>query len=218
MAKKIYSVGQKLGNCVYLGNDFVSNRNRYATFECECGNHFTAAIFKIKSGHTSSCGCLHIGGLVKRNTRHGFAKRGQKSKEYNIWILMKQRCYNPEAEGYKEWGGRGIEVCDRWLQSFSNFIEDMGCCPTECDSIHRIDNDGNYSKENCKWATYEEQANNTRRNIFVEYRGQTKTVSEWSKTLNMPYGTIRRRIVDCEWDAEKSFNTPIKNNYARESN
>jgi len=161
-----------------------------------------ANVSKIKSLHTRSCGCFHSSQLIKRNTRHGSALRGRKPKEYNIWVLMKQRCYNPNAKGFKNWGGRGIEVCNRWKQSYENFIADMGNCPEDCRGIDRIKNNLGYYKENCRWATQQQQMRNTRRNRLINYNGETKTLSEWTKELNMPnksyYYWMKKGLTDSE--------------------
>jgi Fic family protein len=144
----------------------------------------------LVSGNTQSCGCY--GKSLKRpgNVKH----LNSKTKEYNTWAALKDRCYNSKNKAFKRYGGRGIIVCDRWLESFANFLEDMGRKPTPKHSIDRIDNDGNYEPSNCRWATQDEQTNNTSRNVFFSYQGETKSLKEWSKLTSTEYSTLRIRI------------------------
>jgi hypothetical protein len=113
-------------------------------------------------------------------------------REYRIWQLMKDRCLRPKSTNYKHYGGRGIAICPEWVNSFKTFYEDMG--PSNGLSIERIDNDGPYGPENCRWATREEQANNTRHNRRVNYKDTATTLARLSRDINIPEWTIRRRI------------------------
>lgn len=155
--------------------------------QCDCGRDAVVALFRMKSGHTKSCGCYKPG-----NVTHGKSR----TPTYNSWLAMKQRCdYKGHAE-YHRYGGRGITVCDRW-KSFENFIADMGERPAGM-SIDRIDVDGNYEPGNCRWATTGEQMRNRRSTINVTRDGVTKCISDWCKDLGLDvdrvYGRIRRGI------------------------
>lgn len=211
MPKINYIPEQKIGSLTYLrDNDIknLENGERYAFFRCECGNEFTTMISKAKNLHTQSCGCIQKKILNERNTVHGFAKRGEKSKEYNIWIHIKRRCTNPKTKGFQYWGGAGVKICERWANSFELFFEDMGVCPENCRGIDRFpDRKGNYEPGNCRWATYLEQCNNTSRNIYIIYKGQTNTLSQWSRIINMPYSKLRYRIKEIGLSPELAFNT-----------
>lgn len=123
--------------------------------------------------------------------KHGHSLGGG-SRAYHSWAAMKQRCLQKNSVGYRHYGGRGITICQQWLE-FTGFLSDMGEPPSESHSLDRIDVNGNYEPGNCRWATSEEQANNTRRNIRVTFRGETRTLREWAKTLGVSYSAIRQR-------------------------
>jgi len=129
---------------------------------CSCGKERTLDQTSLLREKTKSCGCkksLYISNAIMI---HGDASKGLKTKEYRTWLGMKRRCYNSNRKDYKDYGGRGIKVCDRWLHSFQNFLSDLGRAPTPRHSIDRKNNDGNYEPSNCQWATDKEQQNNRR--------------------------------------------------------
>ena len=145
---------------------YVTPSQKMRTFQltCDCGNTTEVILNSLRKGSTTSCGC----GIGKKET-HGLSSHYL----YKTWSRMKQRCYNPKSTRYENWGGRGIRVCDRWLNSFPNFLKDMGDRP-EGMSIDRFpDKDGNYEPDNCRWATIEQQ-NNNRRTCVKKKKKQTR--------------------------------------------
>lgn len=128
------------------------------------------------------------------------------TREYSIWKDMRRKCYNSNRKGYENYGGRGIIVCDEWKDSFENFLNDMGECPIGY-SLERINNNSNYSKENCKWATKKEQVRNRRNTLIVTYNGETKPLAEFCNDLNLNYDTIRARIKVHKYTIEEAFST-----------
>ena len=130
------------------------------------------------------------------------------SPEYIAWEHIKTRCYNKNVKDYKNYGDRGITVCERWLNSFPNFLEDMGLRPSDKHSIDRIDNNGNYTPENCKWSTKKEQCNNKRNNHILEFAGEKLNITQWSEKTGLSKSVIQNRI-KLGWEVEKILTTPV---------
>lgn len=161
--------------------------------ECSCGNKCTPRGSDLKFGRSNSCGCLRKEATSDRAATH----RLSESSEYNIWNLMHHRCGDPRSDAYQNYGGRGISVCERW-SVFENFMADMGRRPSPSHTVDRYpNNDGNYGPGNCRWATRTEQANNTRQNRLVEYRGRMLTLSDAMRESGstLSFGTIRSRVL-----------------------
>lgn len=164
-------------------------KDKMAKAICHCGKHFTASYSKIKVGQTRSCGCQGPAATIRRLTIHGL----RNTYEYKVWCAMRERCNNPNAERYPDYGGRGIKVCDRWVESVENFVADMGLCPDGL-TIDRIDVNGNYEPGNCRWATRAEQTRNKRNSIMVEYRGEKRNLADVAEMSGVPYERLRYRI------------------------
>ena len=143
--------------------------------------------------------------LTKISVGNRFRTHGmRRTRIYSIWTVMKSRCQNPKATGYRIYGGRGITVCKRW-RKFENFYADMSKGYSDSLSIDRINNDGDYELSNCKWATRKEQANNRRTNTLVTFKGETKNLKEWSVKLGIKYTTLIMRIYNYGWSIDRAF-------------
>jgi hypothetical protein len=129
--------------------------------------------------------------------------------EYGVWAGMRQRCTDTKSKSYKNYGGRGIKVCDRW-QDFANFYTDMKARPTPQHTLERKNNEGDYCPENCEWALRKKQCRNRRNTLSITYNGETKPLAQWSEELGMKYATLKERVYVCGWSIEDAFNKPVR--------
>jgi hypothetical protein len=166
------------------------NYRKYFKCICDCNQLTIVERNSLVSGNTKSCGCLEKETVKKVNTKHGKSK----TREHNIWSGLKQRCLNKKNNHYKNYGARGILISQKWLYSFESFILDVGIAPSKNHSLDRINNDGNYEPGNCRWATREEQNNNSRRTIFLELNGERKSLADWCYKFNLKRKTVYARI------------------------
>ena len=197
--------GKQFGRLAVLqrSKNIIYSSGRSATAwicECDCGRKTIVTTANLRSGHTTSCGCTKV--------RHGHAR---KERLYNIWVGMRQRCRDKNAHGYENYGGRGITICPEW-DDYAVFREWAMSAGYQDDlTIDRIDVDGNYCPENCRWATAEEQANNMTKNRMITYRGETMSMSRWAERLGISYGTMNHRI-QRGWSMERIESTPERRN------
>lgn len=176
---------------------------------CECGTRRLVYGSTLRNHRSISCGCFRAERNSVEMSTHGYARKGRIYSEWNIWSGMKQRCYNPNNDCYQNYGARGITVCERWRSSFQSFIDDMGFRPTG-HTLDRINNDGPYSPENCRWTTRKQQGRNTRKNRRITFDGTTRTLSEWAEHLLVDADTIAMRLDRSGWTVEKALTTPVK--------
>lgn len=192
--------GQRFGRLVVLRvtddvvmNDYGVVTTRWIECMCDCGKAHRCKTRGLVSGQTRSCGCLRDEVCKTSSLTHGESY----SREYRIWWDMRNRCNKTSLAAYKHYGARGIKVCERWDFSwggFENFIADMGRRPSTRHSLDRIDNNGNYCPENCKWSTWKEQFQNTRRTVKVTHDGRTMCLAEWSREIGISSNALKNRI------------------------
>jgi hypothetical protein len=198
--------GKKFGKLTVLRND---GRNRHGFIFwlclCDCGREVSVDGYLLRIGKTKSCGCIHKSMI----TKHGHSSE----PEYYAWKGMIRRCTNPEDGGFKNYGGRGIKVCERWL-CLENFLEDMGKKPFPFSSIDRINNDKGYEPNNCRWATLEQQALNKRSNLKLTHDEKTLTITEWARELGIERMTLFARVYR-GWSVDQCLETPIQKQFSR---
>ncbi len=202
--------GKVFGRLIVIGRAAASNR-KIPKWDCvcSCGTKTTVIGSLLRTGHTKSCGCIKRETLVERNKTHGLAK----TKLYRIWQGMRNRCTNPNVPNYPFYGGRGIRIL--W-STFEEFYDDMHDAFERHVALHgekdttieRIENNGNYCKENCRFATWREQFNNTRKNRKITFDGKTLSVSEMARLHGLSPKVLSSRLNWCEWELNKAINTP----------
>lgn len=207
MPKLLDLTSQVFGELTVLSRIQASGQAKWLC-RCSCGKTTITLGYNLRKGLTKSCGCYRALKSSTLNLIHGHSRVAKRSREYSSWINMKNRCYLPSKPDYSRYGALGIQVCDRWLASFQNFLEDMGECPQD-HSLDRIDFLGNYEPSNCRWANNITQANNRKNVKQITYNGKTQSVADWCRELNLSHRTIRARIYDYGWNPEKALSTPI---------
>jgi len=195
-------VGQKFGLLTVASFSHIDTLRRAIwNCKCACGNDVKLATSVMKSGHNISCGCAWRERIAVGKLRHGMTG----TKVWAVWIGMRNRCYKPVTDRYPQYGGRGIKVCDRW-HLFENFYADMGDVP-EGMSIDRIDVDGDYCPENCRWATSMEQGANKTNTLYVTLHGKEYLFGDLIKAAGLKHSTAHARLYRYGWTPERTFHT-----------
>jgi len=209
--KRIDLSGQSFGRLRVVGPVSLIKRRLRWNCICDCGQECVIAGDGLRNGKTTSCGCIQRRGAG--NTTHGLGV-GRRHPLSGTWSGLKQRCYNPKAKRFNRYGGRGITVCDRWLNGadgkpgFQCFVEDMGPKPTPQHSIERKDKDGNYEPGNCHWALDIEQARNRRTTVEVDLDGKSVSLAEYCEHKGLPYKIVHQRL-SRGWSLEKAETYPV---------
>lgn len=198
--------GRKFGRLTVLERCPSDDHGTRWLCRCDCGNMTTVRAHALKSGHTVSCGCYRLEQCFSAVTTHSESS----TKLHKVWRGMKWRCYDTHSAVYQYYGGRGIIVCDEWKQNYEKFRDwalENGY--REGLSIDRINVDGPYSPENCRWADTYTQLNNTRRNHYLEFQGEVHSVSEWSRIVGISVGCLFSRLRR-GWSVERILTEPVK--------
>jgi hypothetical protein len=177
--------------------------DEYWFFKCDCGNEKVSRFYDVKNGKINSCGCLHKKQLAERNksnSKHGYFG----TPTYESWASIIERCFNINSSNYQSYGAKGITMCQKWRESFEEFLKDMGERP-EGFSIDRIDVYGNYEPNNCRWASAKTQANNRTNNRKINFNNQNLNLSEWSDITGIKPSTISKRIDKLGWSIEEAL-------------
>ena len=209
--KYINLVGQKFNRLLVLEKTHRNNKVYWKCL-CNCGNITFVTSADLKRGTTKSCGCYNRDRIAKLQAVHNQAH----TRLYSVWKDIRRRCYTTTDKSYSRYGGRGIRVCDEWRACFIPFRDwafangyDTNAEYGKC-TLDRIDTNGDYCPENCRWVTLREQANNRRNNILLTYNNKTETMSNWAKIVGLPYNCLFHRIHDLHWTVDKALTTPLR--------
>lgn len=204
-------IGRTFGRLTVLcrAEDYVYPNGRHRTrwhCECACGNTVDVEASNLKRGNSKSCGCYDLE-LKHNRIKHG----GRHERLYGVWTNIKNRCNNVASEDYQDYGGRGIKICDEWNDSYETFRSwaiksgyNDEAAKSEC-TIDRIDVNGNYEPDNCRWVNAKKQANNRRNTLTYTAFGETHSLSEWSDITGVKYHTLFARVNRLGWPLEKAL-------------
>lgn len=210
MAFKIDLTGQEFGYLSVIGFSRQDHKSHsFWMCKCVCGVEKEFRSNNLRRGLSQSCGCMKGAMITDSKIRHGLAG----ARVYKCWAKMRQRCINPKDKRYDRYGGRGIKVCDRW-QSFENFYADMGEMPEKM-TLDRIDVNGDYCPENCRWTDMTTQQRNKSNNNHITWNGETKLLCEWAETLGINQDTLGFRINSPKWTLERAMTQPLRKHPAQ---
>ena len=211
MSASSIEIGQRYGKWTVLRPAATATRGGSWVCQCECGLLREQLRCVLLAGRSTSCkSCSQAAKMRECPTRlsHGHTRAGRKTPEYVAWKSMRQRCLDPASNSYPNYGGRGVRVCERWLDSFEAFLEDVGRRPGKGYSIDRLDSDGHYEPGNVRWATRTEQARNRRSNHRITAAGVTLTMAEWEARNGWRRGVVANRLRS-GWDPARAVTAPL---------
>jgi hypothetical protein len=207
--------GQVFGRLTVISYHGKRKKSTCWLCRCLCGKSKVVQASNLVQGTSQSCGCLRAEMMAESKTVHGYARVGKRHPMYNIWVDIRRRCYTKSSSQYRHWGGKGVRMCDRWLNGedgltgFECFLADMGERPSLLHSVDRYpDKTGNYEKSNCRWATDQEQNNNRANNRIVEYDGRSMTLQQAIRLCGLKEHTVRDRL-RMGWTAERALTQPV---------
>lgn len=207
MSKPLDLTGQRFGRLVVIERSANSKSGKAKWLcKCDCGNDIVVFATNLVRGLTHSCGCFNREVLSERSCTHHLSE----SRLYETWSGMKKRCYNANSKSFPAYGGRGIGVCNEWKDDFRTFYDwAMSNGYADDLTIDRIDVNGNYSPENCRWVDKLTQANNCRTNHYLTFNGKTQSIAEWARELGVSDSLIRQRLLKLGWSVERALTTPV---------
>ena len=202
MPKKIELTGKRFGKIKVVSKKGIEKGCVIWNCVCDCGKELEISTGRLNFGNVKSCGCVKRQMIIERNTTHGKSK----TRLYEIWVGMKKRCYNPKSKAYERYGGRGITICPEWLDDFMNFYNwSMANGYSDDLSIDRINVNGNYEPDNCRWSTRKEQSCNTRRTKLFNHNGKAKTLKQISLDEKINYNTLLKKVSENGNDVDKAI-------------
>lgn len=213
--KELFQPGDKIGSFIFVRELDPIKRikgrgsRRIVLVRCTCGNEVAKRLEDIKYKNVKSCGCLTNRVNPPVNVKHGYAATNSKTPEYSTWLRMIHRT-EKDIINSKWYLDKGIKMCDKWRNSFESFLKDMGPRPSNNHSIDRIDSNGDYCPENCRWATNFEQNRNKSSNVLIEYKNKSQCLKDWCIELGISYPAIQTRIKKLKWDPVLALAKPIK--------
>lgn len=209
MSRILNLMGERYGRLVVIGEaDRTAKGRAQWLCKCDCGKTSVAQAAYLRKGSTRSCGCLQLEQRVTNGKRSARPySRSAMPLERKTWEMMLARCYDSKHKAFHRYGGRGIFVCDRWRESFPAFVEDMGARPSTYTTLDRIDNDGPYTPDNCRWSTRGEQANNRSNNHRLVFNGENLTLTQWAVKVGLSRACLAGRLRR-GWSVHDVLSTP----------
>jgi len=205
MTAPLILAGDRFKFLVATGRTVRDERGRRAhEFRCDCGSIVVSDAWQVRNARRQSCGCQWRRSAGKALVRHGHGRAKAQTAEYHTWCHIKARCLVPTDKSFPRYGGRGVTVCARWQESFEHFLADMGPRPSVAHSIDRVDNDGPYAPENCRWATRVEQARNKRTSRLIDYQGEKISLAEACERAGAPYKRAHDRLQN-GWSVDRAL-------------